>query len=73
MNKFYRYVTPSCIAAYEALGWLDLGPTVGHHGTFSNTLVFNGDCETPPEPEHPIPYNPAATSSAAFANTADEG
>lgn len=54
MNRFYRYVTPSCVQAYEALGWLDLGPTPGHHGQWSNTMVYADHCEEPPEPVGPI-------------------
>lgn len=53
-TAFYRYVSPSVIPEYEALGWLDLGPTAGHHGHYSNTLVFRSDeWEDPPEPGKP--------------------
>lgn len=54
MSLFFRYVTPTCVHAYEKLGWVDLGPTSGAHGEYSRTLSYRGDCEEPPEPEGPI-------------------
>lgn len=49
--KYYRYVTPSVIASSEAMGWIDLGPSTGHHGYWSNTMCYTGPCEDDNPPE----------------------
>lgn len=66
MNTFYRYVTRSCIAAYEEMGWFDMGPSGGHHGAYSHTMVINGDFDEPPEPQGNLKYQPAASVSDDF-------
>ncbi len=47
---FYRYVPPSGVAAYEELGWCDLGPSAGHHGVYAHTMVLECSDDPPPEP-----------------------
>ena len=47
---FYRYVQPTLVSAYQELGWMDLGPTAGHHGVHAHTMVLEGSEDPPPEP-----------------------
>ena len=49
--SWLRYVTHARIAAYEALGWTDLGAIPGHHGAYSNLMEWTKDgppVEPPP-------------------------
>jgi len=55
---FYRYVQPSLVLAYEELGWMDLGPSAGHHGVHAHTMVLEGDEDPPPEPKRTALYLP---------------
>ena len=50
MTRFFRYVPHSRAKAYEALGWIDKGPSPGSHGEYSRVMVWERD-QTPREPE----------------------
>lgn len=50
MTEFHmQYVPHSLVAAYAALGWIDLGDTPGHHGIYARTMKWIGEGE-PPKP-----------------------
>jgi hypothetical protein len=46
---YYRYVTHSRRASYEAVGWLPTAVLEGHHGYWSVLMMWDGDGE-PQEP-----------------------
>jgi hypothetical protein len=47
--KLLRYVTHDKVPAFEAQGWRNLGPLVGHMGIYSVLMEWPHQHE-PPEP-----------------------
>lgn len=45
----FRFVPHDRVDAYAKLGWIDRGPSPGHHGAHSNVMRWEGEGE-PIEP-----------------------
>lgn len=43
MICWYRYVPPADVPRWVAVGWVDCGPVVGHHGAWSRLVRYDGD------------------------------
>lgn len=45
----FRFVPHDRVQAYQSLGWIDRGPSPGHHGAHSRVMRWEGEGE-PIEP-----------------------
>jgi hypothetical protein len=47
MIQHFRYVLYSDLPAYLAKGWINIGPTPGHHGAYSCICLWPFEGEPP--------------------------
>lgn len=46
----FRFVSHNRVEAFTAAGWIDRGPSPGHHGAHSRVMVWEGEGD-PPDPD----------------------